>query len=113
MFASSLEITFHFIFNTSMGVPFFETLPNNKGNNTLSNKFSNNTKKIGASCYVFVMALYLILYFITILGISALCFLDEFSQLGECFAQKVKRTQKIHHFDFPSKSKLSYLNLKQ
>jgi len=112
MFASSLEITFHIIFNTSMGVPFFETLPKNEGNNTLSNMFSNNTKKIGTSLYVFVMVLYLILYFITILGINALCFLNEFSQLGECFAKKVKRTQKIHHFHFPSKSKSSYLNLK-
>jgi hypothetical protein len=61
--------------------------------------FSNYTKKFGTSLYVFVMALYLVLYFITILGISAICFLDKFSQHGECFAKKVKRTQKIHHFE--------------
>ncbi len=99
MFTNSLEITFHFIFNISMGVPFFETFPNNRGNNTLNNMFLNYTKKFGASLYVFVMALYLIFYFITILGISVICFLDEFSQHGECFTQKVKRTQKNHHFE--------------
>jgi len=60
---------------------------------------SNYTKKIGASLYVFVMFLYLILYFITIMGISVVCFLDEFLQLGECFPEKVKRTQKNHHFE--------------
>jgi hypothetical protein len=44
--ANSLKIVFHFIFNTSMGVPFLETLPNNRGNNTLNNMFSNYTKNL-------------------------------------------------------------------